>query len=72
MRAAGEFLTQRLQLAYRLVSPAQPIGQGRAAETFGPDLLKVDKFIRTLGFYGQAEASVGALSPGNSISVIGP
>ena len=27
------------------------VGQGRAAETFGPDLLKVDKFIRTLGFY---------------------
>ncbi len=39
------------------------VGQGRAAETFGPDLLKVDKFIRTLGFYRQAEASFSALSP---------
>ena len=39
------------------------VGQGRAAETFGPDLLKVDKFIRTLGFYHQAEASFSALSP---------
>ena len=39
------------------------VGQGRAAETFGPDLLKVDKFIRTLGFYREAESSVAALSP---------
>ncbi len=39
------------------------VGQGRAAETFGSDLLKVDKFIRTLGFYREAEASFSALSP---------
>ncbi len=39
------------------------VGQGRAAETFGPDLLKVDKFLRTLGFHREAEASVSALSP---------
>ncbi|RBP06460.1 penicillin amidase [Roseiarcus fermentans] len=39
------------------------VGQGRAAETFGPDLVKVDKFIRTLGFYPAAEASFAALSP---------
>ncbi len=39
------------------------VGQGRAAETFGPDLLKVDKFIRALGFYREAEASFAALSP---------
>jgi penicillin amidase len=39
------------------------VGQGRAAETFGADLLKVDKFLRTLGFYREAEASFAALSP---------
>ena len=39
------------------------VGQGRAAETFGPDLLKVDKFIRTLGFYREAESSFAALTP---------
>src|SRR5271157_5379011 len=39
------------------------VGQGRAAETFGADLLKVDKFLRTLGFYREAEASFSALSP---------
>ncbi len=39
------------------------VGQGRAAETFGADLLKVDTFIRALGFYREAEASVAALSP---------
>ena len=39
------------------------VGQGRAAETFGADLLKVDKFIRTLGFYREAESSFAALSP---------
>src|SRR5579883_52115 len=38
-------------------------GQGRLAEIVGPDLLGVDKFIRTLGFYRLAESSVGALSP---------
>ena len=39
------------------------VGQGRAAETFGADLLKVDKFLRTLGFYREAKASFAALSP---------
>jgi penicillin amidase len=39
------------------------IGQGRMAEVLGADLLKLDKFIRTLGFYHQAEASVAELSP---------
>ena len=39
------------------------VGQGRMAEMAGADLLKVDKFIRTLGFYRQAEASFAALSP---------
>jgi len=39
------------------------VGQGRMAEFAGPDLVKVDKFIRTLGFYREAEASFSALSP---------
>jgi penicillin amidase len=39
------------------------VGQGRAAETFGADLVKVDKFIRTLGLYREAEGSFAALSP---------
>jgi penicillin G amidase len=39
------------------------VGQGRMAEIRGPDLLGVDKFIRTLGLYREAEASVSALSP---------
>jgi penicillin amidase len=39
------------------------VGQGRMAEIRGADLLGVDKFIRTLGFYHEAEASVSALSP---------
>ncbi len=39
------------------------VGQGRMAEFAGPDLVKVDKFIRTLGFYREAEASFKALSP---------
>jgi len=38
-------------------------GQGRLAEIVGPDLLGVDKFIRTLGFYRLAESSFAALSP---------
>jgi len=38
-------------------------GQGRLAEIVGPDLVKVDRFIRTLGFYHLAESSVSALSP---------
>ncbi len=39
------------------------VGQGRMAEIRGPDLLPVDKFIRTLGFYREAETSLSALSP---------
>jgi penicillin amidase len=39
------------------------VGQGRMAEIRGPDLLPVDKFIRTLGFYREAETSFSALSP---------
>jgi penicillin amidase len=40
------------------------VGQGRMAEIQGGGLLGVDKFIRTLGFYREAESSVSALSPG--------
>jgi penicillin G amidase len=39
------------------------VGQGRMAELRGADLLPVDKFIRTLGFYREAETSFLALSP---------
>src|SRR3984885_8876086 len=39
------------------------VGQGRMAEIRGPDLLPVDKFIRTMGFYREAETSISALSP---------
>jgi penicillin G amidase len=39
------------------------VGQGRMAEIRGSDLLGVDKFIRTLGFYREAESSFSALSP---------
>ena len=39
------------------------VGQGRLAEVFGPDRLGVDKFIRTLGFYREAESSFAALAP---------
>jgi penicillin amidase len=39
------------------------VGQGRMAEIRGADLLHVDKFIRTVGFYREAEASFSALSP---------
>jgi penicillin amidase len=39
------------------------VGQGRMAEIRGPDLLDVDKFIRTLGFYREAQSSFSALSP---------
>ncbi len=39
------------------------VGQGRLAEVFGADRLDVDKFIRTLGFYREAESSFSALSP---------
>src|SRR5436309_3111169 len=39
------------------------VGQGRLAEVFGVDRVDVDKFIRTLGFYREAESSFRALSP---------
>ena len=39
------------------------VGQGRMAEIRGADLLPVDKFIRTMGFYREAETSSSALSP---------
>ena len=39
------------------------VGQGRMAEIRGADLLPVDKFIRTMGFYREAETSLSALSP---------
>ncbi len=39
------------------------VGQGRMAEIRGADLLGVDKFIRTLGLYREAESSISALSP---------
>jgi penicillin amidase len=38
-------------------------GQGRLAEIAGADLVGVDKFIRTLGFYRLAQSSFAALSP---------
>jgi penicillin amidase len=38
-------------------------GQGRLSEILGPDLLGVDRFIRTLGFYRLAESSFAAISP---------
>ena len=38
-------------------------GQGRIAEIAGPDLVGVDRLIRTLGFYRLAESSFAALSP---------
>jgi penicillin G amidase len=38
------------------------VGQGRMAEIRGRDLLGVDKFILTLGFYREAESSFSALS----------
>ena len=39
------------------------LGRGRAAETFGPEFLEIDKFTRTLGVYRRAEASAVALPP---------
>jgi penicillin amidase len=39
------------------------VGQGRMAEIRGADLLPVDKFIRTVGFYRESETSFSALSP---------
>ncbi|MGD0186544.1 MAG: penicillin acylase family protein [Roseiarcus sp.] len=39
------------------------VGQGRIAEIAGPDLLGVDRLIRTLGFYRLAQSSFAALSP---------
>ena len=39
------------------------VGQGRIAEIAGPDLVGVDRFIRTLDFYRLSESSFAALSP---------
>jgi penicillin amidase len=39
------------------------VGQGRLAELLGPDLVGVDKFIRTLGLYRLATDSFSALRP---------
>jgi penicillin G amidase len=38
-------------------------GQGRLSEIVGQSMLKTDKFLRTLGIYRQAEASVAVLAP---------
>ena len=38
-------------------------GEGRLAEMLGGDLVRVDRFIRTLGFPRLAESSFAALSP---------
>jgi penicillin G amidase len=38
-------------------------GQGRLAEILGPERVAGDKFVRTLGFYREAESSFSALSP---------
>jgi len=38
-------------------------GAGRLAEMLGPDLVRVDRFIRTLGFASQAQSSLAALKP---------
>jgi penicillin amidase len=38
------------------------VGAGRLAEIVGPDALPADRFMRLLGFYRQAEASVAHLS----------
>ena len=38
-------------------------GQGRLAEILGADRVAGDKFVRTLGFYREAESSFSALSP---------
>jgi penicillin G amidase len=39
------------------------VGQGRLAEIAGPDLVGVDRFIRTLDLYNLAKNSFSALSP---------
>jgi len=39
------------------------VGQGRIAGIAGPDLVGVDRFIRTLDFYRLSESSFAALSP---------
>jgi penicillin amidase len=38
-------------------------GSGRLAEMLGPDLVRVDRFIRTLGFPRLAQSSLAALKP---------
>jgi len=39
------------------------VAQGRIAEIAGPDVVGVDRFIRTLDFYRLSESSFAALSP---------
>jgi len=39
------------------------VGQGRIAEIAGPDVVGVDRFIRTLDLYRLAQSSFNALSP---------
>ena len=39
------------------------VGQGRVAEILGSDFVNVDKYMRTLGYYRQAQSSFDALSP---------
>lgn len=39
------------------------VGAGRLAEVLGEEALPADRFVRTLGFYRAAEASLEALSP---------
>ncbi len=39
------------------------VGQGRLAEILGPDRVRVDRFMRTLGLYREAQSSFSALSP---------
>ncbi len=44
-------------------------GQGRLAEILGADLLGVDKYLRTLGFYRLAESSFAAFAPDDQATV---
>ena len=39
------------------------VGQGRVAEILGPDFVNVDRYMRTLGYYREAQNSFDALSP---------
>ena len=39
------------------------VGQGRVAEILGADFVNVDKYMRTLGYYREAQSSFDATSP---------